>query len=128
MSVAIPKKKKRAKKGPKYPVTHLRSWRKYRDITLKQLEQRMEKSPGEPLISSVSLGRIERGEQAYTQPILEAAAVALGCDVADILTVNPFKEGVVIDLMRIIRAAGPERLATPEGRLETIAQLTKAIA
>jgi hypothetical protein len=81
----------------------------------------MEKSPGEPLISSVSIGRIERGLQAYTQPILEAAAVALNCTPTDILTVNPFKDGVVIDLMRIIREAD-------RAKLEQLARVARAIA
>lgn len=96
--------KARKPKKAKYRLTHIRDWRKYRnDMTLKQLEERMEKAPGEPLISDVSIGRIERGLQPYTQPILEALAVALDCSVWELLEVNPFKEGEVVDLFAEVR-------------------------
>ncbi len=105
----------------KYPVTHIRDWREFRGLTLQQVEQRMEKAPGETLISSVSIGRIERGEQPYSQPILEALAVALNCTTADLLTVNPKKDGVVIDLLQFIRQAD-------RSRLEQLAKIARAIA
>ncbi len=51
----------------------------------------------------VNIGRIERGEQPYTQDFLEAAAEALNASVVDLLTVDPTKEGEVVDLLRILR-------------------------
>ena len=87
----------------KYRRTFIRAWRGYRGYTLTQLENLMEKAPGEPLITGVSIGRIERGEQPYSQPILEALAAALRCTTWELLEVDPTKEGEVIDLMRIIR-------------------------
>lgn len=101
--------KVRKAKKPKYRITYIRDWREYRDLTLKQVEHRMEKAPGEPLITSVSLGRIERGLQPYTQPILEALAIALDCSVSDLLEVNPKKQGEVVDLMAAIRRLRDER-------------------
>lgn len=67
----------------------------------------MESSPGVQLISHAQLSRIETGEQPYSQPILEAAAQALGITVPMILEVHPDKEGDVVDLMRILN--GPKR-------------------
>jgi len=81
--------------------TYIKEWRKKRGISLRKLEGRLETSPGgEPLITHVSINRIENGEQPYSQEILEALAVALDCTPADLISVNPFKEGEVVDLMR----------------------------
>lgn len=60
----------------------------------------MEGAPGETLISHASLGRIENGEQPYSQPILEALAEALNVSVASLIGTDPTKEGQVIDLVR----------------------------
>ncbi len=106
---------------PQYRVTHIRDWREFRDYTLKQVEHRMEKAPGEPLITAVSIGRIERGLQPYTQPILEALAEALNCSVWELLEVNPKKLGEVVDLMRILRNLD-------ETQVKQLSKIAKAIA
>lgn len=100
---------------------HIRAWRQHRGLTLQRLEERLEREPGEPLISRVSLGRIERGEQPYSQPVLEALAEALQCTPAELLTVDPTKEGEVIDLMRLIRSLDPQRLEMATRMLRAIA-------
>lgn len=80
--------------------TYIREWREARGLSLRQLANRMEIEPGgDLLISHVSLGRIERGEQPYSQPILEALADALAVSVSALIEVDPTKEGEVIDLM-----------------------------
>jgi hypothetical protein len=81
----------------------------------------MEVEPGEELISSVSIGRIERGVQPYSQPILEAIAVALDVSTFDLLAVNPKVDGKVIDLLNIIRSLD-------NSRLEMATKMLKAIA
>lgn len=81
---------------------YLREWRKYRGLSLRKLADRMESEPGVPVTSHANIGRIETFSQPYSQEIMEAAAIALECSVTDLLTVDPFKEGEVVDLMRMI--------------------------
>lgn len=61
---------------PRYP-TFFRAWREHRGLTLRALAARLTDDEGDPLISYASLGRIERGLQPYSQPVLEAVAEAL---------------------------------------------------
>jgi transcriptional regulator with XRE-family HTH domain len=81
---------------------YIKQWRLYRGLSLRKLADRMEKEPGEQLTSHANIQRIENFEQPYTQEILEAMSVALKCDVTDLLTVDPTKDGEVVDLMRLI--------------------------
>ena len=63
----------------------------------------MEKEPGgELIVSHASISRIEKGEQPYSQEILEALAVALQVSKAALLEINPEKEGEVVDLVRLL--------------------------
>jgi transcriptional regulator with XRE-family HTH domain len=80
----------------------LRQWREYRGLSLRKLADRMEIEPGVQLMSHANIGRVETFQQPYTQELLEAAAVALECSVIDLLTVDPTKDGEVVDLMRLI--------------------------
>lgn len=90
--------------------TYIHEWRKFRGLSLRALADRTELEPGgELLISHASLGRIERGLQPYSQPILEALATALDCEPQDLLSVNPMKAGEVVDLTRLLREATPEQ-------------------
>lgn len=89
--------------------THLRSWRKKKGLSLRQLASRMEYEPGVQLISHAQLQRVETGEQPYSQQILEAAAVALGITASMILDVDPDKEGDVVDLLRYLKGAKREQ-------------------
>ena len=80
---------------------YIRQWREFRGLSLRQLEARLEVEPGgNPLVTYASLGRIERFLQPYSQPILEALAVALSTTPSALLEVDPFKEGQVVDLLR----------------------------
>lgn len=82
----------------------IREWREYRGLSLRKLADRMEKSPGVPLTSHANIGRIETNQQPYSQDILEAIADALNVSVTDLLTVDPTKDGEVVDLVRLIKA------------------------
>lgn len=86
---------------------YLRAWREYRGLSLRGLANRMESKPGELLTSHANLGRIETFKQPYSQEILEAAAVALDCTVEQILTVDPTKDGGVVDLLALLRDKDP---------------------
>jgi len=83
---------------PKRPRTKhfLAEWREFRDITQERAIERLGWSQSK-------LSRIENGKTPYSQDDLEAAAVAYDCSVVELLTVNPLKEGQVVDLMRLIR-------------------------
>lgn len=104
-----------------YRRTYIAEWRKFRGYSQVRLEHRMERSPGEPLISRVSIGRIEKGLQPYSQPILEAIAEALDCTPWELLEVNPLKQGEVVDLMRFIRSMD-------NAKVGELAKIAKAIA
>jgi transcriptional regulator with XRE-family HTH domain len=80
----------------------IREWRKYRGLSLRRLAERMETEPGELLTSHANIQRIEKYEQPYTQEILEALAEALEVSPTDLLSVDPSKNGEVVDLLRLI--------------------------
>lgn len=78
-----------------YRSTKIREWRKYRGLTIEQLANRIE-------MSAASLSYLERGKSAYTQGTLEALSEAMGTSPESLLSVDPKKEGEVIDLVRQI--------------------------
>lgn len=82
--------------------TYIREWREYRGLSLRRLADRLELSGPDETISHASIGRMENGQQPYSQPALEAIAAALNVSVTDLLGVDPTKEGEVVDLMRMI--------------------------
>jgi len=85
-----------------YKKTYIREWRMKRKLSLRGLASRMESEPGVELISYAQLGRIEKGQQPYSQPILEAAADALNVSVTALLTDDPSKDSEVIDLLKTL--------------------------
>lgn len=91
--------------------TYIREWREYRGLSLRRLADRIELGGPDETISHASLGRIEKGQQPYSQPILEALAEALNVDAADLISKDPTKEGEVIDLMRLIDSSGNRDMA-----------------
>lgn len=100
---------------------YLAEWRKRSGLSLQRLAQRLERSPGEEMISYASLHRIEKGEQPMSLEILNGLALAFECEPADILTVNPLTEGKVIDLLCVLRAL-------PDEKIEVATRLLRAIA
>lgn len=74
--------------GQPYRRTFLREWRLFRNLTLERAADRIGEVTGEGF-SHGQLSRIERGEQPYSQAILEAAADAYGTDPASLLMRNP---------------------------------------
>jgi transcriptional regulator with XRE-family HTH domain len=84
---------------------YIRQWREHRGLSLKRTVQRMEYEPGgDPIISDMSLSRIERGTQPYSEEVLNALSHALDAEVWELLTVNPTMDGKVIDLLRFIHS------------------------
>lgn len=89
---------------------YIREWREKRGLSLRQLAGRLETEPGgEPLLSHASLGRIEKGEQPYTEGVLEAIEDALSVSRAELLEMNPLKDHEVIDLMHKLSDAKREQ-------------------
>lgn len=62
--------------------TFIREWRQNRNLTLEQLADRLE-------MTASHLSMLERGQRGYTQETLEAVAVALQTDAANLLMRNP---------------------------------------
>ena len=73
---------------PRFP-NYIREWREYRGLTLRDLAARLLDDDGHPLISYASLGRIERGLQPYSQPVVEAIAEALGVPPGVLISAEP---------------------------------------
>lgn len=94
---------------PQYRRTYIKEWREKRGLSLRRLAERLEETPGGDLmISHASIGRIEKGQQPYSQPVLEALAAALGVPAYMLLEVNPEKDGDVIDITLRLNKAPPE--------------------
>lgn len=69
---------------------YLREWREHRGLGVRELARLLgNDESGHPLVSAASLSRIERGLQIYSQPILEALAVALKATPGALLSVDP---------------------------------------
>ncbi|NNU70412.1 helix-turn-helix transcriptional regulator [Rhizobium sp. WYCCWR 11152] len=94
-----------------YSKTYIKEWREYRGLSLRRLADRLELDGPDETLSHSSIGRIENGQQPYSQPILEALASALNVSVTDLLSVDPTKEGEVVDLVRLINQNNNRELA-----------------
>ena len=81
---------------------YVREWRKFRGLTQERLAERTPFSHG-------AISQLETGRTAYTQDMLEALAHALDCSPGDLLNVNPYKAGEVVDLMRLINDTNREQ-------------------
>lgn len=71
---------------------------------MRDLANLIEVEPGVPLMSHANWQRIEKREQPYAQHHLETLAKVLKCAVSDLLTVDPSKDGEVVDLVRMVNA------------------------
>lgn len=106
-----------------YKKTYIKEWREKRGLSLRRLAERLEATPGgDLLISHTSIGRIEKGQQPYSQPILEAIAEALGVSPVMLLEVNPNMDGDVIDITIRLKKASPELRKQALNILEALLQ------
>ena len=80
------------------PPHYVKEWRKHRGLTQERLALRVEKTQS-------WLSQLEQFKIEYTQGALEALGNALSCEPGDLLTVNPLKEGEVIDFTALLRGA-----------------------
>ena len=77
---------------------YIKEWRLHRKLSLRKLADRMETEPGENLISYASLSRIEKGDQPYSQPILEALSIALAVPASSLISRKPDTNADIIAL------------------------------
>ena len=68
--------------GMEHRAHFIREWRQHRHMTQDQLAERIG-------MNRAYLSKIESGKRRYDQPFLEAAAVALQCQPADLIMRNP---------------------------------------
>ena len=80
----------------------LKEWREFRRLTQEQLADRIG-------ISRVMVSKIERGLNPYHQAFLEAAAVALMCEPADLLVRDPSQPDAIWSVWDSIPAADKPR-------------------
>jgi transcriptional regulator with XRE-family HTH domain len=82
--------------------TFIRAWRKDRGLTLAQLADRLA-TELEVEISEGQISRIERGETPYSQDILEAIAIALRCEPADLIMRDPTAPDAIWSLLDTLK-------------------------
>jgi transcriptional regulator with XRE-family HTH domain len=90
----------------------VRAWRRCRGLTQAQLAERIG-------IDRSYLSNIETGQRRYDQPFLEAAAEALRCSPADLISRDPTTNKDIADLWSAL---------TPEQRQQAIAVLKAMFA
>lgn len=66
----------------------IREWRKFRGLTQEQLADRMG-------IARSYVSHVEKGNRRYDQLFLEAAAIALLCEPADLIMRDPTQAGSI---------------------------------
>lgn len=81
--------------------TFLREWREFRDLTQEQAADRVG-------VNRTTIGRIENGKIPYNQDFLEKAALAYGCEVADLVSVNPLQPDPPKLVYSRLKSAPPE--------------------
>lgn len=80
---------------------YLREWREFRQLTQDQAIGRLNWSQSK-------ISRLESGLTPYNQDDLEAAAEAYDCSASELISVNPFKEGSVVDLLKLLKDRDPD--------------------
>ena len=89
-------------KKQQFRKTFIREWRKFRKLTLEQVAERIGVTAG-------ALSQLERGEVAYTQPMLEALASELRCEPADLITRDPAHDATIMMIWSQIPEVDRER-------------------
>ncbi|HWJ72692.1 MAG TPA: helix-turn-helix transcriptional regulator [Kaistia sp.] len=93
-----------------YSRTFIREWRLSRGLSLRKLSSMTASHPGgEPVISHASLGRIEKGEQPYSQAVLEAVSRALNVPTALLLESRPDENFETQELIADFRTLDPSK-------------------
>lgn len=86
---------------PEKPRYYFKEWRKHAGLTQEQLADRVG-------VTASSISQLENGKQGFTDTTLEAIAWAVNCEPSDLLGRNPLKEGLVVDIMNLIKDRDPD--------------------
>lgn len=101
---------------PHLSKTFIKAWRLHRGLSQEALAARMETvSGGAVALSAVSIGRIEKSLQPYSQPILEAMALAMQVPVVALIARDPAKKDAPWDVWESL---SPEQRRTLAAVLE----------
>ena len=76
----------------------LKEWREFRELDQEQAASRLD-------LSRTQLSKIENRRSPYSQGLLEAAAEAYNCTVADLLMRNPLNKDAPWSLYETLRKA-----------------------
>lgn len=68
--------------------TYMKAWRKHRGMSLERAVERLEAEVEYPYSVS-QLSRVERGDQGYSQDLLEALATIYRCEPGDLIMRDP---------------------------------------
>lgn len=102
------------------PKHHIKAWRKSKGLSLRRPADRLLNTENTPIISYASLSRIEKGEQDYTQPVLEGIAIALGTDPGSLLMRDPTQEKALYSIWdQIPETSRKQALQMLEGLAKT---------
>ncbi len=98
------------------PTKHyIKEWRRYRGLTQEQLAARLD-------MDRTTVSKIEGGKQEYSQGFLEATALALRCEPADLIMRDPMQPSAIWSIWDSIPdIEKPKAIAI----LSTLADLTK---
>jgi transcriptional regulator with XRE-family HTH domain len=91
----------------------LQQWRQYRGLSQEQAALRLD-------ISRTQLSKIENMRSPYSQGLLEAAAEAYGCSVADLLIRDPTKPDAPWSIYETLKKAPAERQQQIHAVIETL--------
>lgn len=81
--------------------TFFREWREHRGLKQYEAAERLGIEPS-------TLSRLEKGHSPYDQDIVEKMSLVYGCDVADLLTVNPLQHDSLRALISDLYTASPD--------------------
>lgn len=90
----------------------LKQWREYNNLDQEQAALRLD-------ISRTQLSKIENMRSPYSQGLLEAAADAYGCTVADLLMRNPLDEDAPWSIYETLQKAPDTDRRRIEAMIET---------
>jgi transcriptional regulator with XRE-family HTH domain len=86
---------------PAKPRHFIKEWRLHRGLTQERLAERVGVTHG-------ALSQLERGLTNYTQPMVEALADALHCEIGDLITRDPNSD--IWSIWDTVRKLPPEEL------------------
>lgn len=102
-------------KKPQRPLQRhfMKEWRNYRELSQERAASRLD-------ISRSQLSKIENFKSPYSQGLIEAAAEAYNCTVADLLIRNPLDTSAPWSIMDQLQKATPNLRQQAAAVIETL--------